>query len=150
MKKIGIALFIALGQIVLAEEKTVTGTVTYVAAGTVYTSLGRESGAKDSTLVYVKSASDTLGILQVFAVSSKSSACRIVTSKREIKTGDSVVARMVVEPPKPAPAVAQTQSGGSSSEGGYSVGVAGLNSPANSRSRDAPKADRRRRSREGI
>ena len=116
MKKIGIALFIALGQIVLAEEKTVTGTVTYVAAGTVYTSLGRESGAKDSTLVYVKSASDTLGILQVFAVSSKSSACRIVTSKREIKTGDSVVARMVVEPPKPAPAVAQTQSGGLTSE----------------------------------
>ena len=111
MKKIGIALFIALGQIVLAEEKTVTGTVTYVAAGTVYTSLGRDSGAKDSSLVYVKSASDTLGILQVFAVSSKSSACRIVSSKRDIKTGDSVIAHVLVEPPKPAASVAQTQSG---------------------------------------
>ena len=100
MKRIGIVVILALSQIILAEEKTVTGTVTYVAAGAVYTSLGREIGVRDSSLVYVKSGVDTLAILQVIAVSSKSSACKIVRSKRGINVGASVVARVTIEAPK--------------------------------------------------
>ena len=101
MKRTGIVLLIMVVHLGLAEEKTVTGTVTYVAAGTVYTSLGRESGVKDSSIVYVKSGVDTVAALQVIAVSSKSSACKIVRSKRDVSTGNSVVARVFVESSKP-------------------------------------------------
>lgn len=97
MIRMGIVLMVLLAQVVHSEEKTVTGTVTYVATGTVYTSLGRESGVKDSSLVYVKSGADTLATLQVMAVSSKSSACRIVRSKSGINVGASVVARVTIE-----------------------------------------------------
>lgn len=93
-------MILVLSQLVIAEEKTVTGTVTYVAAGTVYTSLGRESGVKDSSLVYVKSGVDTVAVLQVIAVSSKSSAAKVLRSKREVSVGSPVVARVHIESPK--------------------------------------------------
>ncbi len=99
MKQTGITLLVLLVQFVYAEEKTVTGTVTYVAVGTVYTSLGRESGVRDSSIVYVHSNGDTLGVLQVVAASSKSSACRILKSRRDITIGNSVVARVTIETP---------------------------------------------------
>jgi hypothetical protein len=73
MKHAWIALMF-LSHVLLAGEKPVTGTVTYVAAGTVYTSLGRESGVQDSTLLYVKANGDSIAVLRVLAVSSKSSA----------------------------------------------------------------------------
>lgn len=95
-----LVLMLLITQVAHTEEKTVTGTVTYVAAGTVYTSLGRESGIKDSSLVWVKSGVDTLAMLQVIAVSSKSSACRILKSNREISVGSSVVSRVTIEAPK--------------------------------------------------
>ncbi len=86
---------------VLAQEKIVSGAVTYVASGTVYTSLGRESGVQDSNLVYIKANRDTIAVLQVFAVSSKSSACRVLKAKRDIRTGDAVSALVVVSSPQP-------------------------------------------------
>jgi len=109
MKLIGLVMLLAIAQLVHAEEKTVTGSVTYVAAGTVYTSLGRESGIKDSSLVYVKSGVDTLATLQVFALSSKSSACKIVTSKRGISVGSSLVASVTIEAPSAKDVAPQSQ-----------------------------------------
>jgi hypothetical protein len=79
------------------REQIVRGKVTYVAAGTVYTSLGRESGVQDSTLQFVVAAKDTLAMLKTFAVSSKSSACMIVKSKRDVVLGDDVAAKVLVE-----------------------------------------------------
>lgn len=93
-------MMLALPQIALAQEKTVTGTVTYIAAGAVYTSLGWESGVRDSCNLYIKSGSDTTAMLRAFACSSKSSVCRVVKSKQEVKVGAAVVASVVVEPPK--------------------------------------------------
>jgi len=75
-----------------ASEKQVTGRVTYVAAGTIYTSLGRESGVNDSSVVYVLEGSDTIAVLQAFAVSSKSTACHALRSSRQITVGMLVVA----------------------------------------------------------
>jgi len=99
-RAIAIVLMLISAQALLGQMKEITGTVTYVAAGTVYTSLGRESGLKDSTIVYVKSKGDTVGVLQVIALSSKSSACKIVRSSREISVGNVIVARVYVESPK--------------------------------------------------
>jgi hypothetical protein len=88
----------------LAAEKPVSGTVTYVAVGTVYTSLGRDSGVRDSTTLYVRAGSDTVAVLRVIAVSSKSSACRMVQSSRTVAVGNSVVGSVeVVAPPVATP-----------------------------------------------
>ncbi|MDL1893540.1 hypothetical protein FBQ87_11730 [Sphingobacteriales bacterium CHB3] len=73
-----------------SEVKQIRGRVTYVASGTVYTSLGRESGVQDSTLLFVVSGRDTT-TLKVFAVSSKSSACRILHGTRSAGIGDEVL-----------------------------------------------------------
>jgi len=74
------------------QQKLVKGKVTYIAAGTVYTSLGRETGIQDSSKLYVVTNADTVGVLQVFAVSSKSSACQIVNSRRSVEVGFNVIA----------------------------------------------------------
>jgi hypothetical protein len=68
--------------------------VTYVSVGTVYVSAGRGSGVTDSTLLYVVAGKDTIAVLKVFAVSSKSSACTIVRSNRDVEVGDLVVGLM--------------------------------------------------------
>lgn len=80
-----------------AEEKSVRGTISYVASGVVYTTLGRDAGVKDSLLIYAVSGTDTFAVLRTVAVSSKSSACRIEFSKRPIATGNAVVARVTVD-----------------------------------------------------
>jgi hypothetical protein len=86
-----------------ATEKLVTGKVTYIASGTIYISLGRQSGIKDSTLVYITQRTDTLAVLKVFAISSSSSACKVVSERRPIKI-DNVVTAMVVEEERPVTA----------------------------------------------
>jgi hypothetical protein len=77
---------------VSAQEKTISGKVMYMAAGSVYTSLGREAGVVDSLQMVVYRGMDTLAILQLFAMSSKSSVCRILESKESFGVGDSVKA----------------------------------------------------------
>jgi len=92
-------LFIACLLLVLgvdAKQKIVTGKVTHVSADAVFTSLGRERGIRDSTLVYVISRGDTAAVLKAFAVSSQSSACRIVRMKRAISIGNDVIALLSV------------------------------------------------------
>ena len=80
------------------------GTITYVSGDVYYVSLGSPSGVKDSTLVRVVDGADTVATLKIFAVSSKSSACRVVASTRAPRQGDAVVVRLAVpqgEPPVP-------------------------------------------------
>ena len=73
-----------------AGEKPVRGKVTYIAAGIVYTSLGRDQGVRDSTRLFVISKNDTTATLSVVALSSRSSSCQIVKSSRSITVGDDV------------------------------------------------------------
>lgn len=101
MRGRAIVLILTSAQALLGQVKEITGTVTYVAAGTVYTSLGKERGLRDSTMIYVKSKGDTVGVLQVVAMSSKSSACKIVRSSREIGVGNVVVAQVRIDNPMP-------------------------------------------------
>lgn len=93
---IGLWLMVMIGA--HAEEKIVRGTVTYIAGGSVYTSLGRNAGVEDSTLLYIVTGKDTTGLLKIFAVSSKSSACRVLTALRPISIGDEVAARVQIAP----------------------------------------------------
>lgn len=80
-----------------AQEKPVRGKVTYLASGTVYTSLGRDAGVQDSTLLFVVSGADTIATVKVFAVSSKSSGCTVVKSSRSVRIGNDVVGTVRVE-----------------------------------------------------
>ena len=74
-----------------AQDISVKAKVTYISSGTVYVSAGRSSGLMDSMLVYVVAGKDMTATMKVFAVSSKSSACTVLNSKREIVVGDNVV-----------------------------------------------------------
>lgn len=78
-------------QALQGQDLTLSGKVTYLSAGTVYVSIGRASGAKDSTLLYAVAGKDTIAALKVFAVSSKSSACTVIRSTKEIAVGDNIV-----------------------------------------------------------
>jgi len=83
--------------VAVSQETAVHGTITYIAGDAVYTSLGRTVGVRDSAMIVVVSKSDTIASLKVFAVSSGSSVCSIISSKRNLKIGDSV-ATMVMAP----------------------------------------------------
>lgn len=85
----GLLLLVIAGSV---EAKQTQGKVTYIAAGAVYVSLGTESGVRDSSLVYIVKGRDTVAVLRVFAVSSKSSAASIIRSRRKINVGDIAVA----------------------------------------------------------
>ena len=73
-----------------AQDQTVRGTITYIAGDVVYTSLGRDAGLRDSSLIFVGVQPESLAQLKVFAVSSKSSACRILAKRRSLSVGDGV------------------------------------------------------------
>jgi hypothetical protein len=75
---------------VSAKERIVSGKVTYLTAGSVYTSLGREMGTTDSLRIIVYRGNDTLAILQVYAWSSKSSVSHILERRKQFGIGDSV------------------------------------------------------------
>jgi len=64
----------------------------------IYTTLGRNDGIKDSTiLVAYTNKMDSVATLKVFATSSKSSVCRILNSKRKLVIGDSIYAEVMKE-----------------------------------------------------
>jgi hypothetical protein len=85
-----------------AKEKTISGKITYIAAGSVYTSIGREQGLTDSLRVIVFLENDTLAVLQIFALSSKSSVCRIIESRKPFRVGDSVETILQIPSPEKA------------------------------------------------
>jgi hypothetical protein len=89
---IGFAGIAALGQ-----DISVSGKVSYVSSGTVYVSAGRGNGLRDSMIVYVVAGKDTVASMKVFAISSKSSACTVLQSKRDVVVGDVVVGRVKQE-----------------------------------------------------
>lgn len=96
MKKRGAVWVFLFASVLHAEEKVVRGAITYLAGGSVYTSLGRNAGVQDSTLLYVIAGRDTAATLKVFAVSSKSSVCWVVRSSRQVRVGDDVWGRIVM------------------------------------------------------
>jgi len=88
--RIAIALILLTGA-AQAQTPPLSAKVTYLSVGTVYVSAGRGSGVVDSTLLYAVAGKDTVAVLKVFAVSSKSSACTVMSSKRDVAVGDLVV-----------------------------------------------------------
>ena len=100
-RMVGTLLCLLLATGLHAALKPVSGKVTYVAAGSVYTSLGKELGVKDSTLLVVVSKRDTIATIKVIAVSSKSSSCVIVSSSRSVSIGDDVFGNIVLEAESP-------------------------------------------------
>lgn len=80
-----------------AAQKMVSGRVTYLASGSVYLSIGRDQRIEDSTRAVIVRATDTVAVLQVFAVSSKTSVCSIRERRKEIHIGDSVLATVAAE-----------------------------------------------------
>jgi hypothetical protein len=92
MRRRWITVLLFLPMLTSGQDRVVRGSVTYVASGVIYTSLGRESGVSDSSTVFVVQGADTVGVLVVTALSSKSSACRVVRSSGEIRIGSDVVA----------------------------------------------------------
>jgi hypothetical protein len=92
---IGISLVMIAG----AKEKIIHGEITYIASGSVYTSLGRLAGLTDSLRIIVYQDADTLGFLQVFGVSSKSSVCKIIEMRKQFHVSDKVVAYVQIPTP---------------------------------------------------
>jgi len=97
MRTIFLLTLTATASLLLAQVKTIRGKVTYISSGTVYTSLGRNAGLSDSTLVYVVEGSDTTALLRAFATSSQSSACTVLWNTRPIAMEKEVVARVIQE-----------------------------------------------------
>lgn len=97
MRRMCVVAFVLMGVSAHAQEQAIVGRVTYLASGGVYTSLGRDNGVQDSTLLFVTSKNDTTALLKVFAVSSKSSVCRVIRTARPIVVGDNVVGTIQVQ-----------------------------------------------------
>jgi len=93
-----------------ASGKDVKGKVTYVAAGTIYTSLGSEAGVKDSSDIFVVRGQDTVAVLRVIAVSSKSSSALIVKARAIISVGDMVISAVEERNQRAAVAAADSTS----------------------------------------
>ncbi len=82
--------FLLAAAIVRAQEIRVNGKITYLSGGTVYTSIGTAQGVQDSVGLFAIAGTDTVAWLKVVAVSSKSSACRIIRQTREMSVGNEV------------------------------------------------------------
>lgn len=78
-----------------AQVREVRGKVTYIAAGAIYTSLGRDAGVQDSSMLSIVSNGDTIATIKIFAVSSRSSAARVISSSRDPRIGDDIVGSVV-------------------------------------------------------
>lgn len=100
-----------------AQQSVVRGKITFITLEYVYTSLGRINHLRDSMTVVVFSNTDTIAFLRVDALSSKSSACSIISSKKKPVVGDSVFAEVTAaqndsdsgKPAGPAPAAQSDQ-----------------------------------------
>ncbi|MGA2623346.1 MAG: hypothetical protein ABSF91_05780 [Bacteroidota bacterium] len=89
--------FIALATDVFAQEQVVHGKITYIVGDVLYISIGKDSGVRDSSLLFVVPKLDTIAMLKVFATSSKSSAARIVRTNRVLKIEDPIIASVQKE-----------------------------------------------------
>ena len=106
----GLLAVLMMPSLAAAGERLVTGSVTYLAAGTVYTSIGKDTGIQDSSRVFVLEGRDTIAVLQVTARSSKSTACRILSGTRAVRVRDRV-AVVIVTRDAPAAQATATPSG---------------------------------------
>lgn len=97
MRKTLVVLLFLVVNVGAAQKQEVRGKVTYMAAGAVYTSVGRSDGIQDSTLLTLLSSGDTVAVIRVFAVSSRSSAGRVIRSMRDPRIGDDVVGTIAVQ-----------------------------------------------------
>ena len=78
-----------------AKEIALQAKVTYLSGGSVYVSAGRNAGVADSTLLYAIANTDTVAVLKVFAVSSKSAVCHILYAKRALIVGEDIVGKVL-------------------------------------------------------
>ncbi len=102
MKKI-VFVFVVLVHISVAgNERMAGGKIVYIVPGSIYTSLGSNAALADSARIAVIRKGDTIAVLQVIAVSSKSSVCKIIDSIRAPQIGDSVVATVAISQPSAA------------------------------------------------
>ena len=88
----GAILLIAFSSLALAQQRELTGRVTFVAGPTVYTSIGRNNGLSDSSHAIIRSGKDTIAVLRFMAMSSRSSSWTIVSATRDIAVKDVIVA----------------------------------------------------------
>ena len=91
--------------------------VKYRSAAYVYLDGGRAQGLSVGDHLNVVQGADTIGELEVVFLADQSASCRVVSEKRTLRAGDSVV---VVRPPSSAPAPAPA------SEASAAVGVPAL------------------------
>jgi hypothetical protein len=102
----GVASILLTGSLA-AQDTLVRGGVTYIGPDAVYASIGRSSGIADSSILLIRSGGDTIAVLKVFAVSSKSSVSHILHSTRPPRIGDQVEASVKIQG-QPAPTATVT------------------------------------------
>jgi len=90
MRLTGITLAALLPCTMLGADVLVTGEITYMTSTSVYTTVGRTQGVQESTMLFVIDGADTIASLEVLAVSSSGSVCRVVRSTRELEVGTTV------------------------------------------------------------
>jgi hypothetical protein len=95
---LGYCLFLAAH--VSTQVQHAKGTITYITREAVYTSIGRTKGLQDSSIICIIQNGDTTAVLKVFALSSGSSACTVIQTKRELRIGDEVTAEVRIEEAK--------------------------------------------------
>ncbi len=101
-----IALFFLLSftGIATAQEAEVSGLVTFVAGPTLYASLGRKDGVIDSAQSIIRAGSDTVAILRLAALSSRSSSWTILRRTRDLRVKDTIVVSIASSGESPAAA----------------------------------------------
>jgi hypothetical protein len=91
-----------------AQSVKVGGRVTFLAGPTVYVSSGRSGGIGDSTTLFDVRGEDTIAVLKVVAVSSKSSASIILRQTKLLTVGDSVAGFVTRKQEAPAASALRT------------------------------------------
>lgn len=78
-------------------------TVKYLSATSVYLDAGRNDSLQVGDRALITRGGDSVAVVEVLYLSSKSASCNILSSKTEIKPGDEVVVQ--IHPPAPASVV---------------------------------------------
>lgn len=89
----GVVLILFACTATFAQEADVFGRVTFVAGPTVYASVGRKGGITDSCNATIRSGADTVAVLRLIALSSRSSSWSIFRATRDIVIGDTIAVR---------------------------------------------------------
>lgn len=84
-------LFVSAAGPAVAQESVVRAPVSYISGGTIYIASGRGAGIRDSSRAFLIAHGDTLAVLNITAISSTSSACVLLSSRRTPVVGDTVV-----------------------------------------------------------